>query len=271
MKTCMYVGLFAAVFHPWAFAQSPLPAAPKGFDTPREEVAHGTLTTVEYPSATVGGKRPMTVYTPPGYSNGAKYPVFYLLHGATDDHNTWMKKGSAAAILDNMYADKKIAPMIVVMPNSYTEEKKEGAKTGTTKRFEDELIKDVIPYVDSHYPVLADREHRAIVGWSMGGGQALRIGLKHLDKFAWIGGLSSALMGGAPTITSADELNSKVRMLWVSCGDKDTLLKGNTAFHNTLTEKNVNHIWHVDSGPHEWAVPRNDLYLIGMMLFREKK
>ena len=128
----------------------------------------------------------------------------------------------------------------------------------------------MIPFVESHYPVLADREHRAIVGWSMGGGQALRIGLKHLDKFAWIGGLSSAVFGGQPPLTDPD-LNKKIRLLWISCGDKDTLLKGNTALHDTLTEKKIAHIWHIDSGPHEWAVPRNDLYLIGPMLFRDKK
>ena len=104
--------------------------------------------------------------------------------------------------------------------------------------------------------------------------QALRIGLKHLDKFAWVGGLSSAMggkIGGSPSIGDSSELNAKLRLLWVSCGDKDTLFKGNTAFHDTLTEKKVNHIWHIDSGPHEWAVPRNDLYLLGAMLFREKK
>jgi len=265
------VGLVVLVLPVLAVAQAPLPPPPKGFDAPRDAIAHGTVATVEYGSKTVGGKRPMTVYTPPGYSKDAKYPVFYLLHGATDDHNTWLKKGSANAILDNLYADKKIVPMIVVMPNSYTEEKKEGAKTGTTKRFEDDLLKDVIPYVESNYSVLADREHRAIVGWSMGGGQALRIGLNHLDTFAWVGGLSSAVFGGAPNLNDPDELNKKLRLLWVSCGDKDTLLKGNTALHNTLTEKKVAHIWHIDSGPHEWAVPRNDLYLIAALLFREKK
>ena len=255
-----------------ALAQTPLPPAPKGFDALREGVAHGKVETVQYDSKTVGGKRPMTIYLPPGFSKDAKYPVFYLLHGATDDHNTWMKKGSAAAVLDNMFADKKILPMIVVMPNSYTDPKKEGAnKMAGTSMFEADLINDVIPYVETHYPVQADREHRAIVGWSMGGGQALRIGLKHLDKFAWIGGLSSALFGGQLPLSEPDDHNKKVRLLWVSCGDKDTLLKGNTALHDNLTEKKIAHIWHLDSGPHEWAVPRNDLYLIGAMLFREKK
>ena len=237
--------------------QPPQPAAPKGFDVPREGSLKGTVATIEYDSKTVGAKRPVTVYTPPGFSKDAKYPVFYLLHGATDDHDTWtsMKKGKAAAILDNLYADKKIVPMIVVMPNSYTDPKKEVHKTGGTSKFEDDLIKDLIPFVESHYPVLADREHRAIVGWSMGGGQALRIGLKHLDKFAWIGGLSSAVFGGQPPLNDP-ELNQKIRLLWISCGDKDTLLKGNTALHDTLTEKKIAHIWHIDSGPHEWAVPR---------------
>ncbi len=272
MKRCtVVVGLIALVAPAMALAQTPLAPAPKGFDVARDGIAKGTVETVEYESRTVGAKRPVTIYTPPGFSKDIKYPVFYLLHGATDDHNTWMKKGSAPAILDNLYADKKILPMIVVMPNSYTDPKKEGAKTAGTSKFEEDLLKDVIPHVESHYPVSADRDHRAIVGWSMGGGQALRIGLKHLDKFAWIGGLSSALMGGQPPLADSDELNKKLRLLWVSCGDKDTLLKGNTAFHDTLTQKKIAHIWHMDSGPHDWAVPRNDLYLIASTLFRENK
>jgi enterochelin esterase-like enzyme len=271
MIRCTVFGLL--ILPALALAQTPLPPAPKGFDASREGVAHGTVATVEYDSKTVGGKRPMTIYLPPGFSKDAKYPVFYLLHGATDDHNTWMKKGSAAAVLDNMYADKRIVPMIVVMPNSYTDPKKEGAKTGGVSKFQDDLIKDVIPFVEANYPVLADREQRAIVGWSMGGGQAIMIGLSHLDKFAWIGGLSSALGKGAglTKIDDPDIYNKRLRMLWLSCGDKDNLLKVNEAFHTSLAASKVNHIWHLDSGTHEWAVPRNDLYLIGAMLFREKK
>src|SRR5579862_2932860 len=162
MNRLTVVGLMVLAMPVLALAQTPLSPAPKGFEVVRKDIPHGTVETVEYESKTIGSKRPVTIYTPPGFSKDAKYPVFYLLHGATDDHNTWMKKGSAAAILDNMYADKRIVPMIVVMPNSYTDPKKEGAKTGGTSKFEDDLIKDVIPYVEANYPVLADREHRAI-------------------------------------------------------------------------------------------------------------
>jgi enterochelin esterase-like enzyme len=255
-----------------------LPAAPKGFDARRGNIERGKVETVEYDSKTVGIKRKMVVYTPPGYSKDVKYPVFYLLHGAGDDETGWQKKGAATIILDNLYADKKIVPMIVVMPNGFARKPGEkggkGGKGGKfgNNAFEDDLLKDIIPYVESHYPVRADREHRAIAGLSMGGGQALRIGLKHLDQFAWVGGFSSALFGQQGSLlANPTEMSKKLRLLWVSCGDKDKLMKGSEAFHTSLAEKNVPHVWHIDTGGHTWPVWRNDLYLIAQMLFRDKK
>src|SRR5439155_4332170 len=248
----------------------PLPPAPEGFDKPRDNVPQGKVESVEYDSKSVGAKRRMVVYTPPGFSKDTKYPVFYLLHGAGDDETGWQKKGSAPTILDNLYADKKLAPMIVVMPFGFT-----GTKDGKKSNagFEDDLLKDVIPFVESHYPVRGDPEHRAIAGLSMGGGQALRIGLKHLDKFAWVGGFSS---GGGGMLTSLvpdpEAANKKLRLLWISCGDKDTKVMTNSmAFHKGLEEKKVHHVWHVDSGGPVWPVWQNDLYLISQMLFREEK
>jgi enterochelin esterase-like enzyme len=258
-------------------AQGPakLPAAPKGFDAKRDNVERGKVETAEYDSKTVGVKRKMVVYTPPGYSKDAKYPVFYLLHGAGDDETGWQKKGAATVILDNLYADKKVVPMIVVMPNGFARKPGEkGGKGGKfgNNAFEDDLLNDIIPYVESHYPVRADREHRAIAGLSMGGGQALRIGLKHLDRFAWVGGFSSALFGKQGNLLADPaEANKKLRLLWVSCGDKDKLMKGSEAFHTSLEEKKVAHVWHIDVGGHTWPVWRNDLYLIAQMLFRDKK
>ncbi len=264
-------------------AQPPatLPAAPSGFDARRDGIAQGKVETVEYDSKSVGAKRKMVIYTPPGYSKESKYPVLYLLHGAGDDETGWTKKGSAAAILDNLYAAKKIAPMIVVMPNGFA--RRAAAPGGAAPRqrargrgrrdngaFEDDLLKDVIPFVESHYPVQADREHRAVAGLSMGGGQALGIGLKHLDEFAWVGGFSSALFGNRGNLVS-DDAAKKLRLVWLSCGDQDRLMDASKSLRSTLEEKKVPHVWHVDSGGHEWPVWKNDLYLLSQMLFQDKK
>jgi enterochelin esterase-like enzyme len=267
-------------------AQPPatLPAAPRGFDARRDGIEQGKVETVEYDSKSVGGKRKMVIYTPPGYSKDAKYPVLYLLHGSGDDETGWTTKGSAAAILDNLYAAKKIVPMIVVMPNGFARRAsaptasapaapsgRPGARgSGNNGAFEDDLLKDVVPYVESHYAVQADREHRAVVGLSMGGGQALSIGLGHLDEFAWVGGFSSALSGNRSNLVSADAAE-KLRLVWLSCGDQDRLMAASKTFLSTLEEKKVPHVWHVDSGGHEWPVWKNDLYLLSQMLFQDKK
>ena len=270
----------------WAQPPATLPAAPTGFDARRDGIEHGKVETVEYDSKSVGSKRKMLIYTPPGYSKDTKYPVLYLLHGAGDDETGWTKKGSAAAILDNLLAAKKIVPMIVVMPNGFA--RRPASPGGTTapvppsngpgarrfrdnSAFQDDLLKDVIPFVESHYAVRADREYRAVAGLSMGGGQALGIGLKHLDVFAWVGGFSSAMFGGnRGELVSADAAK-KLRLVWLSCGDQDRLMDGSKSLSNTLAEKKVPHVWHVDSGGHEWPVWKNDLYLLSQMLFRDEK
>ena len=315
------------------WAEAPLIPAPKGFDARRDKIDRGKVETIEYESKSVGGKRKATVYLPPGYSKDAKYPVLYLLHGAGDDETGWtsQRKGSANVILDNLYADKKIAPMIVVMPNGTVRGPGQGAglasaimkraktdkdgkvslaeftaaaealfkeidKDNTGKLnekqlaeglarllpaprpgpgagrdfvsgFENDLLKDLIPYVEAHYPVKADAEHRAIAGLSMGGGQALTIGLRHPDTFAWVGGFSSAIFGLTPDAEKA----KKLRLLWVSCGDTDSLMDRNKALHTTLEDKKVPHVWHVDTGGHTWPVWKNDLYQIAQMLFQDKK
>src|SRR5262249_10238544 len=149
------------------------------FDARRDDIARGKVETVEYDSKTAGTKRKMVIYTPPAFSKDARYPVLYLLHGRGGNETGWRRGGRADVILDNLYAAKKAVPMIVVMPN------------GSISGFEDDLLKDIIPYVESHYPVKADREHRAVAGLSMGGRQSLSIGLKHLDQFAWVGAFSA--------------------------------------------------------------------------------
>jgi enterochelin esterase-like enzyme len=138
--------------------------------------------------------------------------------------------------------------------------------------FEDDLLKDVIPYVESHYPVKTGRENRALAGLSMGGGQSLNFGLKHLDTFAWVGGFSSApnTKPATVTITDPDKARKQLRLLWLSCGDTDGLLPISQDFHAALESMQVPHVWHTDTGGHTWPVWKNDLYLLAPMLFREK-
>jgi enterochelin esterase-like enzyme len=255
----------------WAEAQQDeTKAMPKGFDTKRADIERGKVETIEYDSKTVGSKRKVVVYTPPGYSKDNKYPVFYLLHGKGGNEANWTKAGAANVILDNLYADKKIEPMIVVMPNGTVAAP--GGKKDFTSGFESELLNDVMPLIEERHPTVNDAEHRALAGLSMGGGQSLRIGLTHLDKFAWIGGYSSALFGANNLIKDADDANKKIKLLYVACGDADTLYDINNTFHTTLEKMKVKHVWNVvPGGGHTFPVWKNDLYLFSQMLFKEKK
>ena len=256
--------------------KSPIAAAPSGFDAKREKTEHGKLETVSYESKAVGETRKMVVYLPRGYSKETKYPVLYLLHGAGDDETGWQVKGSADVILDNLHTDKKVVPMVVVMPNGFARGRNAPAPAEGQRRrrdnsgFEADLLGDIIPYVESHYSVTADRGHRAIAGLSMGGGQALSIGLKHRDKFAWVGGFSSAVRGSTAELVGDTSDSSKaLRLLWVSCGEDDRLLNANKSFHAALDEHKVSHVWHVEPGAHTWPVWKNDLYLLATRLFRD--
>ena len=169
--------------------------------------------------------------------------------------------------------------MIVVMPNGRASAEPAPANPFAGNpfeayaAFENDLLKDVIPYVESHYSVQADREHRALAGLSMGGGQSLNFGLRNLDTFAWVGGFSSAPNTQPARSLIADPAiaKGKLRLLWISCGDKDGLMSISKPFHEDLTQMDVPHLWHVDSGGHTWPVWKNDLYLMAHLLFKDKK
>jgi enterochelin esterase-like enzyme len=253
------------------------PPAPKGFDKVREGIARGKVETVEYDSKTVGNKRKMLIYTPPGYSTDTKYPVLYLLHGIGGDETEWNKNASPDIILNNLYADKKLVPMIVVMPNGRAEpnDRAEGnvfapEHVKAFENFERDLLDDVIPFVESNYSIKTGRENRALAGLSMGGGQSLNFGLGNLDIFAWIGGFSSAPNTKTPEqlVPDPEQTKEKLKLLWISCGDKDGLITISQGLHAYLKENNVPHIWHVDSGAHEFPVWKNDLYLFSQLIFR---
>jgi enterochelin esterase-like enzyme len=251
------------------------PEPPAGFASKRDDIQHGKLEMIEYDSKTVGNKRKALVYTPPGYSPETKYPVLYLLHGIGGDEEEWHQHAHPEVILDNLIADKKAVPMIVVMPNGRAQpnDRAEGdvfAAAPAFAVFENDLLKDLIPSIESRFSVKTDREDRALAGLSMGGGQSLNFGLAHLDVFAWIGGFSSAPNTKPPEelVPNPAKAISMLKLLWLSCGDKDGLINFSQRTHAYLKEKNVPHIWQVDSGMHEFPVWKKDLYQFAQLLFR---
>ncbi|MHA4846417.1 alpha/beta hydrolase-fold protein [Flavitalea antarctica] len=251
--------------------------APRGFDSLHAGIARGKIDTISYESKTVGNKRRAIIYTPPGYSKSKKYPVLYLLHGIGGDEKEWLNGGKPQIILDNLYADGKLAPMIVVMPNgrAMKDDRAVGnvfdsAKVQAFANFEKDLLNDLIPYIEKTFPVLKDRENRAIAGLSMGGGQSLNFGLGNLDKFAWVGGFSSAPNTKTPEllVPDAEEAKKKLKLLWISCGDNDGLISFSKRTHDYLLEKGVPHIYYIEPGGHDFKVWKNGLYMLSQLLFK---
>ncbi len=251
-------------------------APPVGYDIRRDGIDRGALETVEYDSMTVGGQRKATVYTPPGYTTEKSYPVLYLLHGIGGDENEWVRNGAPDVILDNLYADKRAVPMIVVLPNGRAS-KDVTARDPIPRQapafaaFEKDLLVDLIPFIEKTYSVRADRESRALAGLSMGGGQSLNFGLGNLDTFAWVGGFSSAPNTKPPAelIEDPSQLAEKLRLLYVACGEKDGLFRISEGVHVFLDEKKVPHFYNViPGGQHDFTVWKSDVYHFAQLLFR---
>lgn len=256
---------------------STIKQAPQGFDSPRTSIRHGKIDSIHYESTTVGTNRRALIYTPPGFSKKNKYPVLYLLHGIGGDEKEWLNNGRPQVIFDNLLAEKKIEPMIVVMPNgrAMRDDRAVGNPFDSTKvqafaTFEKDLLNDLIPFIEKNYPAYRDREHRAIAGLSMGGGQSLNFGLGNLGKFAWIGGFSSAPNTKKPEelVPDPGEAKKNLKLLWISCGDSDRLISFSQRTHDYLKEKNVPHIYYIEPGVHDFKVWKNDLYLFSQLLFK---
>lgn len=251
--------------------------APEGFDIEQPDIAKGRIDTVFYDSKTVGTTRKALVYTPPGFSKKTKYSVLYLLHGIGGDAKEWYTNGSPQVILDNLYAKGKLEPMIVVMPNgrAMKDDRAAGnifdsAKVAAFANFEKDLLKDVIPYIEKNYPVIQNRENRAIAGLSMGGGQSLNFGLGNLDQFAWVGGFSSAPNTKSPEelVPNPVETKEKLKLLWISCGDQDNLIRISQGLHEYLNRNEVPHIYYIEPGHHDFKAWKNSLYLFSQLLFK---
>jgi enterochelin esterase-like enzyme len=277
MKPFIAIFIFMVTLVSPAASQNIIQHAPPGFDTLRMDITHGTIDTIHYFSKTVGNQRRSLIYLPPGYSKSKKYPVLYLLHGIGGDEKEWLNNGSPQVILDNLYSKNKIEPMIVVIPNgrAMKDDRAVGnifdsAKVKAFTVFEKDLLNDLIPYIQKNYSVYTDREHRAIAGLSMGGGQSLNFGLGNLDKFAWIGAFSAA-----PNTKTPEELvpdpgaaREKISLLFISCGANDGLIIFSRRTHDYLQKNHVPHIYYIEPGVHDFKVWKNGLYMFSQLIFK---
>jgi len=269
--------LVALGAHRRCTGQGPVMPVSKDFDSMRVGIPHGRIDTFSYTSSTVGTVRRALIYTPPGYSRRLRYPVLYLLHGIGGDEKEWLNGGKPQVILDNLYAENKVAPMIIVMPNGRA--MKDDRATGNIMApdkvrafadFEGDLLNDLIPFVQKHYPVYTDREHRAIAGLSMGGGQSLNFGLGHLDTFAWVGAFSAAPNTKVPEelVPDAAKARTLLRLLYITCGDHDGLIGFSRRTHDYLVEHEVPHIYYILPGVHDFKVWKDGLYRFSQLLFK---
>jgi enterochelin esterase family protein len=227
-----------------------------------QAVPHGKVSLHWYDSKSLGRRRALQVYTPPGYdaNASARYPTLYLFHGSGDNEATWVAHGRANWILDNLIAQNRAKPMIVVMLDGHAVVPgSPAARGGNTGAFERDLLEDAMPLVVANYRTREEPAQRAIVGLSMGGGQSLTIGLKRPDLFAWVGGMSSAAGGVAAVIGDGATLNRQLKLLWIACGKDDSLLKANQDLAAALTEKTVKHEFVITEGNHSWPVWRRHL------------
>jgi enterochelin esterase-like enzyme len=220
------------------------------------------------------------VYTPPGYDPKARtmYPVLYLLHGFNEGAYSWTQVGRANYILDNLIAQGKAKPMIVVMPLGYgdldyvTHARNQATSAEHTKRFPQALLTEILPQVEAQYHVLRDRDHRAIAGLSMGGQESLTIGLTNTDKFAYVIGLSSAAQGipNNPALASLNPKSANLKLLWVSCGTEDSLSEPNHKLADWLKSKGMDVNYVQTPGVHSWIVWQDNLAHFAPLLFQGK-
>lgn len=248
------------------------------------DVPHGIIHHHFYKSAVVGDQRDYYVYTPPDYETNAtrKYPVLYLLHGYSDDASGWTAVGRANVILDNLIAQGKAKPMVIVMPLGYGApemiQKKWNAWSDTALRdrnftnFREALLKEVMPQIARNYRVSTKPQDTAIAGLSMGGSETLITGLNNPEKFAWLGAFSSGGLGGNfakwfPSTGST--LNDKLKLLWISCGTDDHLIKNNRDVVGWLKGKGVKLTFVEVPGEHTWMVWRRNLVTFTSLMFQK--
>jgi enterochelin esterase family protein len=245
-----------------------------------QQVPHGTVDFNWHHPAAYDDDHQFAVYLPPGYRTGsARYPVLYLVHGGGDVFSSWVTAGAANIILDNLIAQKKAAPMIVVMPYNGSNYPHLPLEQGTpasvaASRFEQYMTKELIPYIDANYRTLTDRKNRAMAGLSAGGGATFNVGLKHTELFSQFGFFSSGAITGEaasryPEFASAKAAEGKLDLIWISYGNQDPNHTGAEAFHAALTKNGVKHTYVTRDGGHVWPVWRWSLAEFAPLLFRK--
>jgi enterochelin esterase family protein len=256
-----------------------------------KDVPHGTVRSQWYLSKTTGQLRRIFVYTPPGYDEStSRYPVLYLQHGAGEDEAGWSDQGHENFILDNLIASRKAKPMIIVNENGMTgvhlppaSPQPASSQISAPFRqlmeegftlFDRVVSNDLIPFIDANFRTLPDREHRALAGLSMGGSQAVSIGLNHLEQFAYIGAFSPAIEITDTAndyhgrLANAALVNQQLRLLWIGIGSDDFLLEPVKKSHENLEKAGVKHVWVESSGAHVWTVWRKYLADFAPRLFQ---
>jgi len=251
-----------------------------------KQVPHGAVAEINYYSKSLKRHRRMHVYTPPGYEAGEKkYPVFYLLHGAMDCDDSWTTVGRAGIILDNLIAAEKAKPMVIVMPAGHTSRgfSMGGGLNRAVDEFSEDFVKDIMPYVETHYRVLKDRENRAIAGLSMGGLQTLNISMSDLGKFSYIGVFSSGVfsMSQAKADPSAPgweeehssmldnkDLKKGLKLLWFATGAEDFLIQTTRETVDMLKKHGFTPVYKETGGGHTWANWREYLNEFAPQLFQ---
>lgn len=249
-----------------------------------QKVPHGAVAEITYHSTSLDRVRRMHIYTPPGYEAGSeKYPVFYLLHGASDSDDSWSTVGRACFILDNLIAANKAKPMLVVMPAGHTGPFRFDRLREAVDEFGQDFVTDIMPYVETNYRVIADRDHRAIAGLSMGGAQTLNIGIPHLQDFAYIGVYSSGIFGivgrngGSgdnsweekhKDILDNAELKKGLKYFWFATGKDDFLIETSKATVAMFKNHGFDVIYKETEGGHTWINWREYLNEFAPKLFQ---
>ena len=251
-----------------------------------KDVPHGNVAEVTYYSKSLNRFRRMHVYTPPGYESGkGKYPVFYLLHGAFDCDDSWTTVGRAGFILDNLIAEKKAVPMVVVMPAGHTGPFRFGGPRATTDPFLDDFRKDIRPYIEAHYRVLTQRKDRAIAGLSMGGGHTLSLVIDDLQDYGYFGVFSSGVFGIAggegafaeqgatweerhSEILDDADLKKGLELVWFATGSEDFLVETSRKTVEVLKKHGFDVVYKESPGGHTWINWRNYLHEFAPQLFQ---
>jgi enterochelin esterase family protein len=256
-----------------------IPGSPPRFDE-IQDLPHGTIQVRTYTSTPLHRRRQLYVYLPPQYDSdpARRFPVLYLRHGSGDDESTWSLQGRAGVILENLIAQSKATPMLIVMTNGDTDGTWSGGSSPEAiDLLGKELLGDVIPMIEKNYRVTANRTNRAITGLSMGGGQAFTIGLKHLDTFAWVGEFSSGLLSDTEFnlgkhlpgfLDDPARANQQLKLLFLSCGTEDPRMPGHLDLTDALKSKQIHYVWYPTPGVHEWKVWRHSLAEFLPRLFR---